>query len=312
MKGTNIKAKIIADSISVHTDTRLTTYELEFPRWILAEVNTHRIASKNGASSRAIPFDRMVELCRTNMALPVHWGKNQAGMVAQEEIADYQQGFAAAIWAKARESAIEHATDLHKMGVHKQICNRLLEPFMMMKMVFSATSYKNLFELRAHPDAQPEFQDLAYKMQDAYNMSLPIPMKMGEWHLPYVEISRDLEDDRLVYSSNGKEIDLKTAVKLSASLCAQVSYRRQDDTIEKAIQVFDRLITSKPLHASPMEHQASPMFKHFKENGPNSEANNGIGDNIRFLTSMNLTDQFSGNLKNWSQYRQILQRPQVI
>ena len=77
-----ISVKVIADSISAHTKQRITTLELEYPRFIHAELMTHRVFSRNSSSSRAIPIQTMINHIKATTAIPIHWGKNQSGMQA--------------------------------------------------------------------------------------------------------------------------------------------------------------------------------------------------------------------------------------
>lgn len=249
-----ISAKIIKDSIAPH-GKRLTTFEWEYPRFIHSEIMTHRILSKNAASSRAIPISTTIKQLRDDPAMPVWWGKNQAGMSAKEElddtiIADFgfigkmtAKAAAMDVWLAARDSAIRYAEMLSEIGLHKQIANRILEPWVMMKTVITGTEWDNIFYLRDHEDAQPEFQAVVRPALDAYNNSTPTLLQPGQWHLPYVE---------------DVDLTLADALKLSSSLCAQVSFRKADDSIEKAIRIYDRLVESKPVHASPFEHQGTP------------------------------------------------------
>lgn len=259
-------AKIIADSIC-YNGKRLTTFELEYPRFVHSEFMTHRQISKNSASSRAIPIEKTIEQIRENPAMPVYWGKNQAGMTAKEELGGRELYEAKRIWLEARDQAIEHALKLSALGLHKQIANRILEPWVHMKVVATATEWDNYFHLRRHRDAQPEIRALANEMYLAYRQSTPKHLYDGEYHLPYVS-----DDDR-------KRYELEDCIKLSASLCAQVSYRKSDESLDKALLIYDKLVNSKPVHASPFEHQGRPL--------------------------MFDTDS-SGNFFGWEQYRQTI------
>lgn len=292
-----ITAKIIKDSISPN-GKRITTFELEFPRWILAEVNTHRMLSKNAASSRAVPVESSLAMIEADPAMPIHWGSNNAGMVSKAELDDLRKDAAKGTWLAACASAVSHARVLSdKVGIngHKQWVNRLVENFSYTKQVLTGTEYANLFWLRDHPDAQPEFKDLAHKAKLAYDESVPTLLQPGEWHLPYV----DFVDGK--YFVSGEEVDLQTAKEVSASCCAQVSYRKLDESIEKARKIFGMLnLTSKeqPPHFSPAEHQATPMqpitsyYRADWELGVTHMTRNG--------------DLWSGNFCGWIQYRQVM------
>lgn len=250
-----IKATIIADSISP-MGIRLTTFEMEYPRFIHSEVMTHRMLSKNAASSRAIPVDRMLEIVRKTPAMPCYWGKNQSGMSAKEELGILEREQAADGWLMAMYDATYHSEHMAKAGIHKQITNRLTEPFQTMKTVISGTEWANFFWLRDHPDAQPEFQRLAQSAKAAMDTSRPMMLHPGEWHLPYIMVRRPA--GIVSYYTADAELSLEDARIISASCCAQVSYRRLDDTLEKAKMIFDRLVNTSPVHASPVEHQATP------------------------------------------------------
>lgn len=149
-----IQAKIVADSINIQGD-RLTTLEVVMPRYILAELNTHRMLSKNSASSRAIPFSKMVKEIEESPFIPYAWQKDHKGMQGTEyltgegNVGDINyKARAERNWLKARDFAVEQARYLNGIGVTKQLVNRLLEPFMYHKVLISATEWDNLFNLR--------------------------------------------------------------------------------------------------------------------------------------------------------------------
>lgn len=295
-----ITARILADSISP-SGVRMTTMEIEYPRFILAELNTHRMLSKNSASSRAIPVKAMHEHIRANTATPVYWGINQPGMKAREELTGSDKSWALYLWNKARDMAIGFSQDMAELNLHKQITNRITEPWMIMKTVISGTEWANYFWLRDHADAQPEIAELAKKMHQAYDASVPQPLQPGEWHVPYVITNRDASTGVLHYlDGSGGIITADEARIISASCCAQVSYRKSDDTLAKAQKVFQMLIESEPAHASPVEHQATPMNPYstygydpeYWEEGTTHVSRNG--------------DVWSGNLRGWIQHRKLI------
>lgn len=246
------QAEIVADSVAP-CGTRLTTMEIELHRFILPEFNTHRMFSRNFQSSRAIPMKRQREMIQENPAFPVFWGKNQPGMVAEERLEEDALLRAEKAWEQVLLDMIYWNAELEKMGVHKQIANRLLEPFMYTKGVVTGTekAYKHFFYLRCHKDAQPEIQSLANAMKTEWKESIPKELDMGEWHLPYVE-------------EEHKELDLQGKINLSVSCCAQVSYRRLDKSGEKVDTVLGRLHLNQdsedPPHPSPTEHQARVKY----------------------------------------------------
>jgi thymidylate synthase ThyX len=258
VNGTNgIRVAVLADSVNSQGN-RLTTLEIEYPRFILSELNTHRMLSKNRASSRAIPLQKMHEHIRENPALPVNWGRNRSGMQATEELRTTERKAAEGVWLAARDQMLSHSNILSQIGLHKQVANRITEPWMMMKTVISGTEWSNFLWLRDHEDAQPEFAHLAFLIRCALETSEPQTLYPGEWHTPYVETERR-GGTLQYYTQHNDCLTPEQALIISASCCAQVSYRRNDETLEKAQQIFDRLINSEPVHASPVEHQATPV-----------------------------------------------------
>lgn len=250
-----ISAKVIEDSLSP-VGVRLTTLELRYPRFIHAEFMTHRKFSRNASSSRAIPVSKMLEQVRRDIAMPTYWGKNQPGMQAFEEVDDQTKEEAKRIWVDAASAALMYAKQMHELGVHKQTVNRILEPFMYISVIVTASSFQNFFDLRLHKDAQPEIKDLAFAMQEALNASDPVRRindnsKVANWHLPYVsQAEREAENDPYQLA------------KISAARCARVSYLTHDGRtpdISEDLKLYDRLVGSQPIHASPVEHQAYPQ-----------------------------------------------------
>lgn len=290
--------KVIADSI--FHGVRLMTLELQYARFIHSELMTHRMLSKNSASSRAIPVKTMIELVKSTPAMPVYWGKNQAGMQAKEELTGDDLDRAQLLWKRGASEAIQVAEAMNAVGLHKQTSNRGLETYQMMKSVVSGTEWANLIHLRNHTDAQPEFHELARCIVEAMTLSQPVVLKSGQWHLPYVDTSFDNEEN-VIYSAAGEVIDQETAIMVSASCCAQVSYRRLDESIEKAKDIYKRLIESEPAHSSPFEHQATPMSNITLAN-PLQTWNweNGV-THVRKDLSL-----WSGNFRSWIQHRQLI------
>ena len=298
-----IKATIIADSISTDGQ-RITTFELEYPRFIHGEVMTHRVFSRNAASSRAIPVNAMMALIEESPAQPVEWGMNRSGMQASE--LHESPSTCEWAWNQAAKSAVEQAKVLQGLVLHKQIVNRVLEPFQIMKTVVTATEYDNFFYLRNHSDAQPEIARLAELMYEVHCKSSPVELPSGMWHVPYVTTTYNSPED-CGYSVNGIEVSQEDALKISASCCAQVSYRKQDESLEKALKIWDMLVTMTPVHASPFEHQATPMLR---TNGTISENCNDPVVPAKWQDGVTHFDKkgkgWSANFKGWIQHRQLI------
>lgn len=238
-------ARVLVDSIN-KAKVRLTTIEVVFPRFILAEFNTHRAFSRNSASSRAIPVQRQLEMIEQNPFVPMRFPKNQKGMSADEYWVpgDFEYDQAVDIWIQARDAAVSQVKLLLQLGVHKQIANRLLEPFMWHTVIVSATEWDNFWKLRIDPAAQPEMHRAAEVMKQAYDASKPQRLYRGEWHLPLLDFE---EDNR---------IPAEERIKVAIGRCARVSYLTHDGQRDPFadIDLYMRLRTGG--HLSPFEHVA--------------------------------------------------------
>lgn len=280
IKGKNgIYAKVLAHSISP-AGIQLITMEVSYPRIILAELNTHGMICKNSSSSRAIPFQKMQEQLTGR---PVRFGQANPGMQDKGEDFDSPvNGYASnEWWDKARISAQIYAEKFYEAGYHKQVYNRLTEPFQMMKTVLSWTEGANFFWLRNHDAADPTLQELARVMYEAAYNSVPQKLEPGEWHLPYVVSLRSEVNGGMYYYLDEPKWDddinpydycnvltLEQAIKVSTARTAAVSFRNVDYGVEKSEEVFKKLTSDARIHGSAMAHQATPMKKLF-ENGDN-------------------------------------------
>lgn len=241
-------AKIVADSIS-KSGHRLTTMEVTFPRMVLAEFNTHRVFSRNSASSRAIPVAKQLDRIKNDPFVPSYWGVNQSGMQAFAELEGQARDDAQAEWLAARDNAVMHVEKLLDIGLHKQITNRLLEPFMWHTVVVTATDWSNFFALRANEMAQPEIRTIAEMMREIYEASRPREIANDEWHLPLIQPE---EYDGTFEKS-------EDALKISAARCARVSYLTHEGKrdLDADITLYTRLTNGG--HMSPLEHVARPL-----------------------------------------------------
>jgi thymidylate synthase ThyX len=242
-----IEAKVIAHSAHPGCPD-LITLQLRYPRFIHAELMTHRAFSRNASSSRAVPVARMIADVEADIAMPVEWGKNQPGMQSREPLTIDDARTAQSIWEDAAYSAITHAKRLADSGAHKQIVNRVLEPFSHISVVVTATDWPNFFELRCHEDADPTMRALAFAMRNAIADSAPVAFdRFCQWHLPYIDANEVTR-----YSVD----ELKA---MSVARCARVSYLRHDGTYTTTaqdIELANKLRQSQ--HLSPFEHQARP------------------------------------------------------
>lgn len=255
-----IKAEVILASVNNKGKT-LWTLRLRYPKFIHGELMTHRVFSRNASSSRAIPVERMIEDAIRDPVFPMHWGKNQPGMQAKEEHnepiypnsnhpdPDFRNTTISreAAWAMARTKAIEMAQLFKRAGYHKQIVNRIIEPFCHINVLVSSTEWDNFFELRDHEDAQPEIRILAQEIKGAMKLTKPTPLDEGEWHLPFVSIG----EQATMYPREARAV--------SAARCARVSYLTHDGAkprVADDLALYSKLVGARPLHASPLEHQA--------------------------------------------------------
>lgn len=261
-----INVKLVAYSVSP-AGKKVATFELTYHRYIHGEFMTHRLFSRNAMSSRAVPVNKMLDIIREAPAMPIHWGKNQPGMQAKEECDEriFESGnywTREEWWKEAAYEACESAQKMADAGYHKQIVNRLVEPFQMMKTVMTATELDNFFWLRLDADAQPEIEELAKGIRECLLKSQPELLQPGEWHTPYVGHKNTRQRGLLYYVQEGDElrfISKEEALAISSSCCAQVSYRNLDNTYEKAMAIYGRLLNGAKVHASPFEHQATPI-----------------------------------------------------
>ena len=296
-------AKILADSVSP-AGHRLTTFEITFPRIVLAEINTHRVMSRNSASSRAIPVKKMLERVRDNPFVPAAWGKNQKGMQASTEVlTGTDLEYAVDAWLSLADRAISKArylagpSDEGGLDVHKQIPNRLLEPWLWHTAIVTATEWSNFWNLRDNRKAQPEIQTIARMMHELYESSSPHPVNYDDWHLPLVP-----PDEAFDIEANS--LDAMNAVKISAGRCARVSLLTHDGKRDHAddLRLHDSLLADG--HMSPLEHPARPMTSEELKIFQAPELQFRAAD-ASWVHTGKFTF-FLGNVQGWVQYRKLV------
>lgn len=281
-----IEAKVVADSI--YKGKRITSFVVTMPRIVLAELNTHRVLSRNSASSRAIKFTKMLESVKTNPFIPIAWMKDHPGMQGNEFFTDENEiKILEETYLKGRDAAVATAESLSNLGLTKQIVNRGLEAYMWHTVIITATEFGNYFALRAHEAAEIHIQKLAYIMLDEMNQSTPKELQLGEWHIPFGENMNEAQLDKSMPAMQPASVNwyqehiqlLK--VKVATARCARVSFtvvgeEDKPDNYENDIKLHDRLLGMG--HLSPFEHCA--------------QATEDEG--------------WSGNFKGWIQYRKTL------
>jgi len=342
-----ISAEIICDSMSPKGD-RITTYVLTYPRFIHSELMTHRVFSRNSASSRAIPFQKMVDSVKTDPFIPIAFQKDHSGMQGTEYFGELETDACRRTWLYAAEGAVQSAIRLHNNNVTKQLCNRILEPFLWHKVLITATEYDGFFELRcpkywlgnpmdttlykSRKEARKSIEDigfapplpfdkcadldwikistsgaeihiqaLAEAMYDAMIESTPKFLKPGEWHMPFGDkFSKEssmnyIDATKLLNETELQEYHLKVAT----ARCARTSYNNFDGKIDyqKDIELHDNLLANK--HMSPFEHCAQV---------PRANVNIlGLGNGWTHVDGNH--NLWSGNLRGWIQYRQLIDKP---
>lgn len=296
MNNLNYKADIICDTQNQH-GRRLTTFVLRYPRFIHSELMTHRLFSRNASSSRAIPVKRMIEAIQNHPAGPIEWGKNKPGMQAEELLDERSVERAINVWEDAAQSACCFALKLHNLGIHKQIVNRLLEPFQWISVVLTSSCFDNFFELRDHPDAQPEIKKLAQMMKGSLDNSYPLVLDNGRWHIPFIaDVDFDLTNSEQLFK----------ALAVSTARCARVSYQTFDgkpSTIEADLKLYNMLVNSQPLHASPAEHQAMAATDHSSKFGLLSSLSGNF--NNTFIQHRKIIENFSAGQNGLNKFLSI-------
>lgn len=299
-----IYAKVVAASVA--NDIPIYTIETRAPKFIDAEFEKHRMLSSNSSSSRAIPFKELEDIY-----LPFDLRKKESGMQGHERLSDYDTalfgGFISGIYGDI--IGYFKRRDGWQTIIHKQHLNRYIEAWMFQKKVVTATEWDNFFNLRLHPAAQPEIQELARCMKEAMELAEPIKLRLGEWHLPYINIdeTNDVFDgDTWQYP----ELCLDEQIKCSVARCARVSYLnhdKSDPNIEKDLALADKLLNDG--HMTPFEHQATPMkytecdvyYDHY------DNSRTITGDWESGITHVDKDDNYwSANFRGWIQNRQIL------
>ena len=274
-----ISSKVIADSVS-DSGHRITTLQLAYPRFIHGEFMTHRVFSRNAMSSRAVPVVKMIAQVGNNPEIPIHWGANQPGMSADQEVIDISG--AETFWVNAAYDAADNAYRLNNIGLHKQVINRILEPFQTMHTVVTSTEWDNFFTLRNHKDAQPEIKQLAIVMKQSMMDSTPEVLSKESFHLPYMNLCEKAN------------LSLLETIKCSVARCARVSYLNHDQSQpnpSKDLDLYDMLYESG--HLSPFEHVASPITTGYAwQKGETHRGRDG--------------SRWSGNFRDFIQYRQTL------
>ena len=261
-----INAKIVQHTRSGGTE--LITLEVECPKFILPQLNTHRTFSRSYQSSRAMPVLKQMEQIKHKPFMPIRYGTAQQGMVAGEPLTGFKLKLAKGVIYSLSRVALLSVKILQKLGLSKEVANRYLEPWMNTKGIITATreAWEAFFKLRCNYDAQPEIQYLANSIKNQIDMSNPFELKPGEWHVPYHTHERTeggMRYTKWAYRPGGGSQDVREVVRSSTAGCAQVSYRTLDLSPAKTERVYkmlnlpeDGVWPEEPPHFSASEHCA--------------------------------------------------------
>lgn len=236
------------------------TFYLAYPRFIHSEMMTHKDFSRSAASSRAIPVAKMLAQVWNNPAMPLQWGINQPGMMAERYFAGWKRNFLRNLWQLCGRTVCVFVWVAMKIGLHKQTANRMLEPWQLMHVTLTTCKLANFFNLRIHKDAQPEICFLATLMKHAVGSSAPVQLNQGDWHLPWVGDQDYTLATQYLKTMTTTDTVTDLLKKMSAARCARSSYANfgGDRSVEGDLYTYSKLVESDPVHASPCEHQCTP------------------------------------------------------
>lgn len=329
-------AKVILASRPTNGAPPIITMHWRYPRIIHSEVMTHRKKSKNARSSRAVPVATMLKEIRSDPFVPWHWGANQKGMQAAEECNELVEFHSINVgdptpddytreeaWLEARDRAVEIAEAYMNAGYHKQVANRLLEPFMWMDTLVTSTNWSNFLHLRDHGDAEPHFHDLAGLVRTAIVGVEYQELRPGQWHLPYIPHWERADIVKVItgksWNEDWDEADNWAMAKISAARCARISYAPFDGnpSIERELERYHGLVSSSRIHASPLEHQATPDTRYKcrviqtsadpEIRVPNGDNSFTIVNEFSRTETKYLKPELAGNLgPGWIQFRKTI------
>lgn len=286
---------ILADSLSP-AGVRLTTFEVTFPRIVLAEFNTHRQFARNSASSRAIPVEKQIDRVMVDTFAPVYWGKNQKGMQADQELDGPSMKDAMRVWYTHAKDSISAVLKMTSIGAHKQITNRLLEPFMWHTVIVTATEWQNFFNLRCHPAAQPEIRVIAEMMREAYDAGMPTSIPYDGWHLPLIDW-----DDHADASIPEEDLPM-----VSAGRCARVSYLTHDGRRDPKEDIALAKRLREAGHMSPFEHPCMPFTRSIEEKVDAAKIAFSDYRPDHLIVGMMDAIEFCGPFRGWIQLRKTM------
>jgi hypothetical protein len=243
-----IHVEVLLDSVGPN-GARLTTFLVKYPRFVHADIMTHRSLARNGASSRAKPVRVVIREVLDDPAVPAWWASKGKGMQGGAPLKGWRLWLCLRLWLLARYPAVAVSWILDAIGAAKQHCNRVLEPWHHIAMLYSGTdhAWPNFFKLRCHPDADPTAQRLACTMALLYRESGPTMLRAGDWHMPFL------------FRHERDQLSVDECMTISVARCARLSYFEFDAGHKvsgfEADRRLNRRLKGDPIHATPFEHQ---------------------------------------------------------
>lgn len=306
-KDNGIYAEVIKHSSTEH-GKEIATVAVKYGLIVHSELLRHRMLSRGVKSNRAIPTKVIRQEVLNDPYVPVFLGLNKPGMVSTQEIKWKRIG--KAIFLSVRYPVVFAHWLLEKLGAHKEWTNRLLNPWQWVRETITFTEANNMYALRMHPAAQRDAQYVVECIKEAVDKSRECGnvdvLSNSEWHTPYVTSFRDTNGEFVYMDNDGSYLTPAEASVCSAARCARSSYDKHDGgkaTLEDDVKLFSSLMDDNPKHASPVEHQASPMSKPtvaMHTTVKNALAEDGV-------THVDKEGKlWSGNFMGWIQHRQLI------
>ena len=340
MKNNN-KAEIIAHSKRANTGEEIITYKLTFPRIILSEVNTYKMLEKNTSSSRAIPFEKMVEVVDKEPFVPLAFQTHHKRMQGTEYITNPEEiDYLEVKWLIAKDTAIESAYQLYNNGITKQLANRILEPFMWVTQLCTGSreSFEHLFEQRC-PKYEFYFGKFKSKKDVLEYLNVgeiehpkPFPKTDLDWlkcnkgqaEIHFMDLAEKMYDAlnestpvimnddewHIPFSERPEfipEMSLKDKIMLSCAMTARTSYTTINDnevlTLEKAKKIYDKCIESG--HFSVVSHCAKCMTDYEYDTWIKGKCEKS--EKLNILAIPNEAKGFNKNLRGFVSLRQYVE-----
>ena len=313
-KPSGVFAEIVAHSVAENSGKEIVTVKVKYGLIVHSEFLRHRQLSRGVKSNRAIPCATIRKEVLSNPYIPLVFGKNKRGMQSSEPMCF--EGVGRALFKAARYPAVFFHYVLDKMGLHKQVCNRLLNPWQWVEETITATEWQNLYALRIHDAAQADVREVVECIKEVIDKNREFgvvqKLKPGEWHVPYVSTRRYKKDGELEYFDNDwTKLSVEDALVCSAARCARSSYNKHDGTsttLSTDAPLFETLLKDSPKHASPVEHQATPMQVPYNEHW-HTDGSVGWIEGVTHVDKMG--NYWSGNFCGWVQYRQLIPNESV-